>query len=1503
MTYNVVKNDKTILYIGNSTVDTQTASIALFGQNLVNYGQLFNQNYVNLIQNFADDSAPPTPSVGQLWYDTKTLQLKLYNSILWETITPTFNGSAGNLIYALPSSPTSTVILTFAESKIISATSYIAVDAIYIPNAISFNSVEYEFKSVFPNGLQAGLTLAQYSNVLLTFNSVTASANVLTVPKTISFTNSFVGSDLFDGSSNVNVAVSFSNVYIGNSNISVAGSYSNVTVDHTGKIVNVGNITFTDVVSALGYVPFTDSNVSVNSQPNNVVLRDANGSFSTNVITGTVTHAQQFTSNVSIMLTGNINGTSNLFNGTSNLVINTNLSYIGNLTPDTYNSVTVNNTGLITGGSLIQNMPVGAIILYNNIFVPEGWAKCDGNTVVSPNNVTVTTPNYSNALVGGTFYIMKVYDDIYLPSNDPIIGSISVNLVNGSVPMINFIGGPLIKYPPIVWSNVNVASSSSTFNTNNFTKINTVKKKSAGRQYAIDDELEIDLPNFSKKYTEKATIKVSSVDSSGGIINFILQSQGKYRIVPDSGEIGTFVSVTNSAKPVDRVNSNGYSPVGLPNKNDKWLGLAGFTNNTPKVKNRLHSTDPNDNATFDIVVDNQTIDMSVVQDINLDDSLFFDATALVLTNGDSNAVMLSQVNLYGDLSQLTIAQVMKNLENRTFSGLPPRLGKYMLHYNDIVNYAGILQCPVDKTFFTIAVQNRMMYLFVVDVANRFSNDGFYPTDEKLFGAAYIGYTRYIALLKSTKTKTVGTVLEEANLKRTQLNEIDDLTVDVFLQYISKMITNAKVAVSNNKIAIELAETSNKLNKTSIAVPKTLIPKPLLTTGNVSIVLSEVLIDNIPAVVGGVRSEIPMLGGGSYARISLPVNDAVFNSINDQRFNKPGTPDYNSNNNNDSSDYSYNSGTGGGKGGAPASVNPSNSNIKNGTGSYTGGAVASGPGMTYQSGNGGWYDAYLNSESNNSAVWNTNGAQAYRDYWGKSLPDPLSLTVGEVISIQADINIAVEELGRPQASSAVGPAQMVRKTFIRALDNLGITYDTPYSQVVNSTKNQTLIDHVADFANQTGKNILDITQSEANLALRYGAAGAAALITAAPGETVGQVIARTGFGGLLNNGVCTPQGPATPALDVNKYCSDYSNLPQPSASAILSNVPSKPLTDMTGAELLPPQTTSATAAAAVVSQKVVVTVLDEVVKAGGLTIPALLDLVNNAIEKSTVQPPPVKPAAAVGGTTVTPAKPGLLIGRDTPPTVNSIGTNLNMGSKYVPFTGQTVTVSKPGGDFIVAPSKPLSFSSSSTDGKSASSGVQSSGASLSFGSSVSKPSASSGSTATYSMGTPVNKPTTGGSGSSTATGGGAGNTGGAFSLKGCFVFDTLIDMADGTVKKIGELKLGDNTTGGEVVATHCYNGAPLYDYLGVHVSGTHYVIEHGLPVMVQDTAHAFKIDDVYGLYTVDTAGRRIFVNGIEFADHNGDGVIFDFFENANRTSFESVEDIYREVLEQIKNAKL
>ena len=95
---------------------------------------------------------------------------------------------------------------------------------------------------------------------------------------------------------------------------------------------------------------------------------------------------------------------------------------------------------------------------------------------------------------------------------------------------------------------------------------------------------------------------------------------------------------------------------------------------------------------------------------------------------------------------------------------------------------------------------------------------------------------------------------------------------------------------------------------------------------------------------------------------------------------------------------------------------------------------------------------------------------------------------------------------------------------------------------------------------------------------------------------------------------------------------------------------------------------------------------------------------------------------------------------------------------------------------------------------------------------------------------------------------------------CFDPNTLIQMADGSEKKIKEIQLGDQTKGGEVTGVFQFKASDeIHDYKGVTVAGSHYVKEDGKFIMVKDSPVSVKIDKIPVVYSLDTTGRRIFIN--------------------------------------------
>ena len=80
MAYNINLSNGTALIAGgltDGTIDQTNSSLTLVGKNYPGYGVFLNQNFVQLMENFAKGSAPTAPLPGQLWYDSTGKYLKV----------------------------------------------------------------------------------------------------------------------------------------------------------------------------------------------------------------------------------------------------------------------------------------------------------------------------------------------------------------------------------------------------------------------------------------------------------------------------------------------------------------------------------------------------------------------------------------------------------------------------------------------------------------------------------------------------------------------------------------------------------------------------------------------------------------------------------------------------------------------------------------------------------------------------------------------------------------------------------------------------------------------------------------------------------------------------------------------------------------------------------------------------------------------------------------------------------------------------------------------------------------------------------------------------------------------------------------------------------------------------------------------------------------------------------------------------------------------------------
>ena len=73
--------------LSDGSTDTKHTSLTLIGKNFANYGQFLNDNFVHLLENFANTSSPANPLKGQLWWDQTNNVLKVYSGNSWKIST------------------------------------------------------------------------------------------------------------------------------------------------------------------------------------------------------------------------------------------------------------------------------------------------------------------------------------------------------------------------------------------------------------------------------------------------------------------------------------------------------------------------------------------------------------------------------------------------------------------------------------------------------------------------------------------------------------------------------------------------------------------------------------------------------------------------------------------------------------------------------------------------------------------------------------------------------------------------------------------------------------------------------------------------------------------------------------------------------------------------------------------------------------------------------------------------------------------------------------------------------------------------------------------------------------------------------------------------------------------------------------------------------------------------------------------------------------------------
>jgi hypothetical protein len=95
-------NGTTISSVPDQTVDSTSCDLKLIGKNYAGYGEVQNENFLHLLENFRGLTSPRRPIIGQLWFDETANKIKYRDTTSsWRSLTVTEVG---------PTTPTSLTI-------------------------------------------------------------------------------------------------------------------------------------------------------------------------------------------------------------------------------------------------------------------------------------------------------------------------------------------------------------------------------------------------------------------------------------------------------------------------------------------------------------------------------------------------------------------------------------------------------------------------------------------------------------------------------------------------------------------------------------------------------------------------------------------------------------------------------------------------------------------------------------------------------------------------------------------------------------------------------------------------------------------------------------------------------------------------------------------------------------------------------------------------------------------------------------------------------------------------------------------------------------------------------------------------------------------------------------------------------------------------------------------------------------------------------------------------
>ena len=280
----------TTLYDGTLNTDT---GLTLIGRNYPTYGEIQNENFIRLLENFAD-ALPPgqsigfTPITGQLWWDTANRRLKVYDDEYGEFLNVSdqyaaatsvginaktgdqwYNTTAKQLfvhdgtqwqligpIYSVAQGTSGPVVTTINDYL---AAPHLAVQHYSAGNLIAISSSDPEYQPLLPppgfGNIAPGINLKNGTTLNGTANNSIAVGGISYDKLARTDVNT-----TFNQNISVNGVVNFTNanVYYSNNGLILQNKASNGNVEIYTNSLTLGNVTALRIDGATGLLHVND---------------------------------------------------------------------------------------------------------------------------------------------------------------------------------------------------------------------------------------------------------------------------------------------------------------------------------------------------------------------------------------------------------------------------------------------------------------------------------------------------------------------------------------------------------------------------------------------------------------------------------------------------------------------------------------------------------------------------------------------------------------------------------------------------------------------------------------------------------------------------------------------------------------------------------------------------------------------------------------------------------------------------------------------------------------------------------------------------------------------------------------------------------------------------------------------------------------------------------------------------------------------------------------------